>query len=633
MDSPTTESPLEHKSPDEFLNELLRDLKVGRAPLGYTRPTNPGRPYSQRTLIHPGHEDLSFGCEFEFVIFFGTDRDFTNSPECRPVPDWALSPEDDKHYYAPLPFMEKTHETQTRSQFAHNLVANKLLELGICVDGRARPDDTPDPFPSIYMVPDSGWDVGDDCTVCEPDKTGFMKHFEGYGWSGMEVKSPPMRACQEAFDHVRDVVMAIITNFRVRVQPTCGFHCHVGPGFRVEKDIRDNDYKYAGRPFSLRTLQRLGSLLWAADHALSFLHPPERAQSIWAPPLRRTAAISTAQNIRRTRWKPKPEKEPPAGDTQRQRLPIFRSPPNQVSDEEKGRLESANQWRYASAASNCEPPNNNALDAWLLLQGCSDPSEAIKLLVQDSILTPGRANYNFSDYFRNLRKWDDQGRRRFYLNKGTVEFREAAGSMDPEWAAVWASICCTLVSFARSAPEDVFRAVLIKLARAEASVRAGRQHYYDAIDLLRDVDARDEADFVAMRLATEESKLRHWYPCRLVYPHTPIHNLTEDELESCLYQTGRELIQDRNVIALIAKWAHPTATGYYPPFVKPGMSLAEYRQKQDQERWEASEDAKNPPRPVPFDVITRETRYTSNQAGRVMVQVQPGNKQGNKLPE
>jgi hypothetical protein len=37
------------------------------------------------------------------------------------------------------------------------------------------------------------------------------------------------------------------------------------------------------------------------------------------------------------------------------------------------------------------------------------------------------------------------------FDKGTIEFREAAGSMNPEVAANWAAMCVNLVHFARTA--------------------------------------------------------------------------------------------------------------------------------------------------------------------------------------
>lgn len=106
------------------------------------------------------------------------------------------------------------------------------------------------------------------------------------------------------------------------------------------------------------------------------------------------------------------------------------------------------------------------------------------------------------------------------VGKGTIEFREAAGSLDPDWVAAWASICAGTVHFARASTPARFHQVMDRLARAQHARRYGgpdSTNFYDAISLLHDIGCSNEADFVELRMKPEFIQ-NHWYPCRLTYP-------------------------------------------------------------------------------------------------------------------
>lgn len=67
-------------------------------------------------------------------------------------------------------------------------------------------------------------------------------------------------------------------NFHIHINPSCGFHVHLGVGARER--------------IPTEVLRRFGALVWAAEPLLASLHPPERALSKWAPSVRLTSHLA-----------------------------------------------------------------------------------------------------------------------------------------------------------------------------------------------------------------------------------------------------------------------------------------------------------------------------------------------------
>ncbi|KAI1279236.1 hypothetical protein F5Y07DRAFT_397331 [Xylaria sp. FL0933] len=105
-----------------------------------------------------------------------------------------------------------------------------------------------------------------------------------------------------------------------------------------------------------------------------------------------------------------------------------------------------------------------------------------------------RLNYNFQAYapFNLGSEIRDSERR-------TVEFREAAGSLDPEWIVTWSRICVGIMRFCRDASVSDFISVLEKVVRQEERVRDGKEMKYDVCDLLEDMGLFAEAAIVRRR--------------------------------------------------------------------------------------------------------------------------------------
>ncbi|OLN97012.1 hypothetical protein CCHL11_02253 [Colletotrichum chlorophyti] len=88
----------------------------------------------------------------------------------------------------------------------------------------------------------------------------------------------------------------------------------------------------------------------------------------------------------------------------------------------------------------------------------------------------------------------------------TVEFREAAGSLDVEWIATWAKICCRLLEWSRdSAPAD-YMGIIRLLAWAQEEEGAE----YDVVDLLTGIGLLVEARLCEERLAKGDEA---WWEC------------------------------------------------------------------------------------------------------------------------
>ncbi|RFN51588.1 hypothetical protein FIE12Z_4165 [Fusarium flagelliforme] len=118
------------------------------------------------------------------------------------------------------------------------------------------------------------WLVTADNTVTEENP--LTKQDSCYiDWLPVEISSPPMYSCEEAYNLVSSVIRLLTTNLRVRVNPTCGLHVHVGNG---------------PHQLDMRALRNYAALLWTSESVLSTLHCPER-----------TFAERTAMSVRRCR--------------------------------------------------------------------------------------------------------------------------------------------------------------------------------------------------------------------------------------------------------------------------------------------------------------------------------------------
>ncbi|KAK4132275.1 hypothetical protein BT67DRAFT_481305 [Trichocladium antarcticum] len=403
----------------------------------------------------------------------------------------------------------------------------------------------------MYLYPDSdGWHVKDDGSVDDQGETP-----PGYEVLSFEMTSPALWDKSESYRHVHAVVAELTRRFRLRVNLTTGFHCHVGAGSRPKG--KHAAVERERRTHSRKTIKRAAALLWAADSFLCHIHPPERSINNFSPPTRFHSSLATGTERKYAKdqhgnWSTvdAPIVANPAPFQRSGLLPEACLPSRARAVDHAARrrdgarlpalrsatLDAAATARVARHGADPAPALDPAsVRVRTVLRGvehlahCASRTAVAEVMgtrVRTEVLH--RLNYNFESY-KYIGHGDD-----VFMGppaSGTVEFREAAGALSPEWVALWAGVCAGIFRFARGASDARFRTVVDQLARAEAEARvlgaaaaaaaADGQHRYDAVALLADLGLLPEAVFLARRLA--DDPVRFWYPNRLALrPEEPL---------------------------------------------------------------------------------------------------------------
>ncbi|KAI0429304.1 hypothetical protein F5Y09DRAFT_262868 [Xylaria sp. FL1042] len=157
-----------------------------------------------------------------------------------------------------------------------------LRDHGIRVqDAEPKPND--DVPPHLHEL--DKWAVTEDYSVyggkeewelCESKSS-------AYKWLGLELKSPACWDVAHAHEETVFVVNLLKSRYRTRVNPSCGFHVHVGNGPRY---------------FDAKTLKRAGGFLWAADPMLSRLHAPWRRVGEFGMSIRYRSRLACRDRMR-----------------------------------------------------------------------------------------------------------------------------------------------------------------------------------------------------------------------------------------------------------------------------------------------------------------------------------------------
>ncbi|KAJ0312051.1 hypothetical protein COL516b_001116 [Colletotrichum fioriniae] len=532
---------------------------------------------------------VSFGVELEFFIAFvregERDPDYAIKHELQPLV--VVPPDDgiDKHG---LPHTAYDWD----EDFVFHSIGDALAKAGLPVYGQGECG-LPGSLQSMQSKKAS------DAFQLKTDISLKADHVDGYRWQRVEMISPAMYNMNMSFDMIRLAVSVITTNFRCRVNPSCGFHVHVGVGPTQRIDAR--------------TLRHFAALLWAADPLISRLHPPWRATLAYSQSARVNAATPLGQGegpadvtvdknialqdlkkmkvLGRDRWLGDSVEVDATPETMNREMSLDQEDDEalltghepwqhrriipDVRDPKSPEARSTSPFgfpplRYeapvlmpknyrSSAPSGAVPPrprpppinrryarvpgtmrkdirgDPDFLDGYILGQGgsieCVEVNQPARWDVMSGVrdllgadmtvaqvgqlmtpaFLPKHINYKFKAYdfhsLKHLAPQDGNTTRTTYPTKDhTIEFREAAGSLDVEWIATWARICCRLLEWSRDAEPTEFMCVMRLLAWAQEEEGA----QYDVVDLLIDLGLITEARFCEDRLQQGEAA---WWEC------------------------------------------------------------------------------------------------------------------------
>ncbi|KAL2198331.1 hypothetical protein P885DRAFT_33395 [Corynascus similis CBS 632.67] len=300
----------------------------------------------------------------------------------------------------------------------------------------------------------SGWVVKKANSVVPLDDE---KALRGYVWVPVEICSPKMRfGDARTRGRMRRVLGALNSSHRLAANCSCEVHIHLG--------------RMDGRPWSLPTLQRLGSFLWAAEPTLRSIRDPNSPNFdntyTWGFAMRQQSRL--AQQLG--------DGVPPAvGELEaivdEQILDVIQGNPAVPAREVAAFGEI---WKAASH-----------LQLGQLLSG---PEKMYR-----------RLGFNFSAFGEE----DERARR----NPRTMEFRMMDGSVDTDLILGWLVICGTIAETAVTRSDRRFAAALSVSLTQRLDISESRATKEEpGTGTLGDVRARDFRDVMQV-LGVQE---QHW---------------------------------------------------------------------------------------------------------------------------
>ncbi|KAI1427653.1 hypothetical protein F5Y12DRAFT_791960 [Xylaria sp. FL1777] len=332
------------------------------------------------------------------------------------------------------------------------------------------------------------WNVVPDGSLKLPHD--FDRAYSPLKHVGVEIISPALVASAAAFIEIEAVVEAVNAAFRTAVPPCCGFHVHVGRG---------------GKPLELRPVQRTAALLWLAENLLNTLHPACRLGNDHCLGLRRSSNFCSETGAENAAQYLEGLKEGQHVEFSWDRVNKNREKPTYFWHSRPVGLLDATPSRAIAEAYELRlrQPEDERLTKLQLIEGVRQILRANDPGIVAELVSPGglRGAYNFTNLVTTPSGLNedpqDLERTRAKAKKPTIEFRQAAGSLDADWIVVWAKICLALSGPAvTECSNDDFFQLLYDCAKSEE-----RRCKYNVFDLLHDIGL-DEGDieFVQLRL-------------------------------------------------------------------------------------------------------------------------------------
>lgn len=251
------------------------------------------------------------------------------------------------------------------------------------------------------------------------------KVLEGYVWVPVEICSPKMRARDPATRRrIEGVLSALHSTHRLAANCSCEVHVHVG--------------RMDGRPWSLPTLKRLGSLLWVTEPTLRSIRDPNSANFDNTY----TWGFAMRQHSRLAKMVGGPSAQSRSCRTANIAMEM---PAEQGAGVRRGRTE-AILAKETDALSEIQK-TTSYLELGRLLSGSEKKYR--------------RLGFNFSAFGEE----DERAQR----SPRTVEFRFMDGSVSAELILSWLAICGAIAELAVASTDTRFVAVLgpLLLPRAE----------------------------------------------------------------------------------------------------------------------------------------------------------------------
>ncbi|KAI1311419.1 hypothetical protein F5Y03DRAFT_382154 [Xylaria venustula] len=205
----------------------------------------------RQTFTVPMGNRLSYGVELEFLVAYvytsDADPDASNSSNLAPILRVDSGDKDSLSIKKHIQTTLRDHGIQVRDDAA----------------------DLKDGVP-LHLDGLDCWGVDIDHSV-HAGQAEYALDEGKYQWLGMELQSPACWDVSTSYDEIDFVVNLLKSRYRLRLNPSCGLHVHVGNGPRY---------------FDANTLKRAGAFLWAADPMLSRLHAPWRRVGQYATSIR-----------------------------------------------------------------------------------------------------------------------------------------------------------------------------------------------------------------------------------------------------------------------------------------------------------------------------------------------------------
>ncbi|KAF3762890.1 hypothetical protein M406DRAFT_72863 [Cryphonectria parasitica EP155] len=328
------------------------------------------------------------------------------------------------------------------------------------------------------------WTAKQDASIGLPDKLFSSGEYLGHQWAGIEVTSPALWNENESFDEIRKVCEVLKARYWILTPPTCGLHVHYGHG-------QDQ--------IAVQDLRNIAALLLAADPLLVQLHPESRKRNRFCVSNRLFSDVAQGLSAETATAMLMHDSVSSEGEEAPQKV---------MRPLQGSKLLSRSSWRsfnrlipqgtltsypVGEPGSKLKCPGNAAarLHAPRSILGCVEEilsatqPEVVARLMQAPPNTSSKPAYSFANY--------DQQQPFPNSNseiKKTVEFRQAAGTVDADEIITFAKLAIGLADFACSSDLDTFWSVILKCAQADANTTAqgkDKTTSYDVFNFLADI--------------------------------------------------------------------------------------------------------------------------------------------------